>query len=79
MINNDFEEKYNVLLKMVEVELDKAKIVFDQQISLEAEQKQQMSSGKNMPVVAGSLRWAQQLRLRYQNPIASLKMSVSQK
>ncbi|XP_066917361.1 dynein beta chain, ciliary-like [Clytia hemisphaerica] len=79
MINNDFEGKYIVLLKMVEVELDKAKIVFDQQIALEAEQKQQMSSGKNMPVVAGSLRWAQQLRLRYQNPIASLKMSVSQK
>ena len=77
MINADFEEKYSLLLKMVEEELDRAKIVFDKHMALEAENKQQLSSGKNMPVVAGSLIWAQQLRLRYQTPISSMKLSVN--
>lgn len=77
MINSDFESKYPMLLKMVEVELDKAKIVFDNKMALEVENNDQLASGKNMPVVAGTLRWAQQLRLRYQTPVNSLKMSVS--
>lgn len=79
MINTDFEDKFSVLLKMVEAELDKSKIVFDQHLTLEVEEKQQMASGKNMPVVAGSLHWAQQLRLRYQTPVASLRLSVNQR
>ena len=79
MINTDFEDKYPILLKLVETELDKAKVVFDKQLTLEVEHKQQMSSGKNMPIVAGSLLWAQQLRLRYHTPIASLRMSVTQR
>lgn len=77
MINADFEDKYPILLQMVEQELDKAKIVFDEQMTLEAENRQQTSSGKNMPLVAGTLNWAQQLRKRYQSPIGSLRLSVN--
>lgn len=79
MINADFEEKYSTLLEMVERELDHAKVVFDEQMTLEADNRQQMSSGKNMPLVAGTLQWAQQLRKRYQSPVASLKLSVNPK
>ena len=79
MINADFEEKYAILLDMVEVELNKSKIIYDKQIFLEAENRQQTSSGKNMPLIAGTLRWAQQLRQRYQVPVAAFKMSVNQK
>lgn len=78
MINSDFEEKYPVLFRMVESELDKAKVIFDQQMELEVNNKQQQSSGKNMPIAAGSLRWAQQLRQRYHDPVSSLKLSINE-
>ena len=62
---------------MVEDELDQAKIVFDNQVNAASRKKQ--LSGKNMPSVAGILQWSHQLRLRYQNPVNYLKMSVNQK
>ena len=79
MINADFEPKFTILLNLVEGELDKAKIIYDEQMLLENENRQQFSSSKNMPKVAGSLKWAQQLRLRYQSPVSSLKMSVNER
>lgn len=78
MINEDFEDKYPILFKSVETELDRVKVIFDEQIELETKNLHQRTAGKNMPIAAGCLKWAQQLRLRYHNPVASLKQSVNE-
>ncbi|XP_047143157.1 dynein beta chain, ciliary isoform X1 [Hydra vulgaris] len=77
LIAKSFESKYEVLLKMVEDELDQAKIVFDNQVFLTNKNKQVI--GKNMPCIAGILRWCQQLHLRYHVPVYYLKMSLNRK
>ena len=75
-IHEDFGPKYSVLLNMVEKELDEAKVIFDKQMSIESEQGS-APVNKNMPYVAGSLKWAQELRNRFKTPMSSLKMSVN--
>ena len=76
MINEDFEPKYPTLLGMVETELDNAKIIYDQKMQSEIN-KVAFGTNKNMPNVAGSLRWAQELRQRYRAPVASMKLSIN--
>ena len=71
-IHNNFRHKYPVLLAMCDQELDVVKRLYDQQLAL-----MNGSSGpsvhKNMPPVAGVLRWSQELRERIQLVIGKLR------
>lgn len=63
IIHEDFKHKYSILLSMYNQDLDQAKVIFDEQMKAA-----QLSSGpvinKNMPPVAGVLKWALELRER---------------
>ena len=63
LIANNFKHKYPILLNMCNEELDLIKRMFDKQMAL-----MNTSSGpvvhKNMPRVAGLLRWSQELSER---------------
>ena len=76
LIHADFEYKYPVLLKMYEEELDEAKVIFDGQMTF-ANEEQTMPINKNMPHVAGALKWSQELRDRITKPMHALKLSVN--
>ena len=63
IIQKDFRYKYPIMLDMYSEELDQAKVIFDRQM-----QRLQGASGpvinKNMPRVAGLLKWTQELKER---------------
>lgn len=61
---------------MYEEELDEAKIIFDQQM-LFANDEETPPINKNMPHVAGALKWSQELRDRITKPMQALKLSVN--
>jgi len=61
---------------MYEEELDEAKIIFDQQM-LVANDEETPPINKNMPHVAGALKWSQELRDRITKPMQALKLSVN--
>lgn len=63
IIHNNFKGKYPLLVKMVNEELDSIKSIYDQQLSL-AQSPSGAHIHKNMPKVAGVLRWSQELRER---------------
>lgn len=65
--------KYKDLVDMFSSELDIAKLVFDAQMSAAAVHKGIPPISKNMPHVAGQLKWAQELRDRIQTPMTSFK------
>lgn len=61
---------------MYEEELDEAKIIFDQQM-MTANEDRTPPINKNMPLVAGALKWSQELRERITKPMHALKLSVN--
>ena len=76
LIHADFEYKYPVLLKMYEEELDQAKVIFDAQMNL-ANDEGTPPINKNMPHVAGAMKWSHELRDRISKPMHALKLSVN--
>lgn len=76
LIHADFEYKYPILLKMYEEELDEAKMIFDGQMQLAGDDGAPPIN-KNMPHVAGALKWSQELRDRITKPMQALKLSVN--
>ena len=76
LIHADFEYKYPILLKMYEEELDEAKMIFDGQM-LVANSEGTPPINKNMPHVAGALKWSQELRDRITKPMQALRLSVN--
>ena len=76
LIHADFEYKYPILLKMYEEELDEAKMIFDNQMNV-ADDDGTPPINKNMPHVAGALKWSQELRDRITKPMHTLKLSVN--
>ena len=78
LIHGDFKSRYPCLLRMIEVDLDEVKKIFDEHTSVEDE-KGSGPVNKNMPSVAGALRWAQELRNRLKAPLSNLKLSFSQR
>lgn len=72
LIQKDFRYKYPILLSMYNEELDQAKMIFDRQMTC-----LQSPSGpvinKNMPRVAGLLKWAQELKERIGGGMEKLK------
>lgn len=63
LIHEDFKQKYSILLSMYNQELDEAKVIFDEQMAA-AQSPSGAVINKNMPPVAGALKWAQELRER---------------
>jgi dynein heavy chain len=72
LIKKDFDEKYPLIVKMMDRELDTAKVIYDNQTAAKKETGK-ASLHKNMPKVSGSLRWAQELRERISAPMGSFK------
>lgn len=76
LIYEDFKSRYPCLLKMIEVDLDEVKKIFDEHTTTETE-KGSAPLNKNMPSVAGALKWAQELRNRLKTPLYNLRLSFS--
>ena len=72
VIHEDFKHKYPVLLSMYNLELDEAKEIFDQQM-MAAQSPSGPDINKNMPPVAGLLKWAQELRERIGHNMEKLR------
>ena len=73
MIHKDFQCKYPILLAMFDQELDDAKKIFDHQMK-QAQSPSGPVIDKNMPPVAGVLKWAQELRERVGGSMEKLRM-----
>ncbi|XP_059524579.1 dynein axonemal heavy chain 9 [Myotis daubentonii] len=70
LVARDASDKYLVLLQMFNKELDTVRTIYSQRVQEEAELGFSPVH-KNMPSVAGGLRWAQELRQRIQGPFAN--------
>lgn len=81
-ISKHFAPKYVVLVTMVNEDLDATKRIFDshqsamEEFSEENGEHNRLSKvslvDKNMPPVAGLLKWSQELRNRVEGPVAQL-------
>jgi len=72
LIKKDFEEKYPILVAMMNKELDVAKEIYDMQMQTKKDNGK-IPIHKNMPAVTGGLKWAQELRERISLPMSSFK------
>ncbi|XP_066120408.1 dynein axonemal heavy chain 9 [Saccopteryx bilineata] len=70
LVARDVAAKYLALIQMFNRDLDTVRVMYTQRVQEEAEHGFS-SVHKNMPAVAGGLRWAQELRQRIQGPFAS--------
>nr|XP_027809857.1 dynein heavy chain 9, axonemal [Marmota flaviventris] len=73
LVARDVSDKYLVLIGMFSEELDAVRTIYSQHIQEEAELGFSPVH-KNMPAVAGGLRWAQELRQRIQGPFGNFKL-----
>nr|XP_036859332.1 dynein heavy chain 9, axonemal-like isoform X2 [Manis javanica] len=69
-VAQDVADKYLVLIQMFNKDLDAVRIIYSQHVQEEAECGFS-SVHKNMPTVAGGLRWVQELRQRIQGPFTN--------
>ncbi|KAF6093353.1 dynein axonemal heavy chain 9 [Phyllostomus discolor] len=67
LVARDVSDKYLVLIQMFNQELDTVRIIYGQHVQEKAELGFS-AVHKNMPSVAGGLRWAQELRQRIEGP-----------
>ncbi|KAF5911901.1 hypothetical protein HPG69_015879 [Diceros bicornis minor] len=72
LIAQDVSDKYLVLIQMFNKDLDTVRLIYSQRVQEEAELGFS-SVHKNMPAVAGGLRWAQELRQRIQGPFNNFR------
>ena len=72
MLKVDFDKNYPRIVTMMEEELNNAKSIYDKHIAVKNETGK-MPIHKNMAKVAGSLRWAQELRERFSHPMNNFK------
>ena len=72
LIHKDFQRNYSSLVHMYNKELDCAKMIFDQQLD-KAQTPTGPTLNKNMPQVAGILKWAKELRDRVDYGMEKLK------
>ena len=76
LIKEEFKSRYPCLMKMIEADLDDVKKIFDHHVNAESESRPG-AMNKNMPSVAGALKWAQELRNRLKTPLNNLKLSFT--
>ena len=72
LISRDFQHKYPKLISMYNTELDEVKVIFDRQL-LSIQSPKGPVINKNMPYVAGLLKWSKELRDRVDNGMSKLK------
>ena len=72
IIHHDFEKNYVVILEHVEREMDEAKQIFDEQMAYQDEHGS-IQLDRNMPKVARSLMWAEELKQRCTQPMEQLR------
>ncbi|XP_005399408.1 PREDICTED: dynein heavy chain 9, axonemal isoform X2 [Chinchilla lanigera] len=72
LVARNMSDKYLVLIRMFNRDLDAVRIIYNQHIQKEAEFGFSPVH-KNMPAMAGGLRWAQELRQRIQSPFGSFR------
>ena len=72
LIHRDFQYKYPILLEAYTHELDQAKVIYDKQM-VAARSPSGPVINKNMPPVAGALKWAQELRERIGQSMQKLR------
>ncbi|XP_008853923.1 dynein heavy chain 9, axonemal [Nannospalax galili] len=71
LVAQDTSHKYLVLIQMFSRDLDAVRIIYSQHIRDEAEHGFSPVH-KNMPAMAGGIRWAQELRQRIKGPFSSI-------
>ncbi|XP_059938624.1 dynein axonemal heavy chain 9 isoform X1 [Mesoplodon densirostris] len=72
LVARDTSDKYLVLIRMFSEDLDAVRVIYSQHVQEEVEHGFS-SVHKNMPAVAGRLRWAQELRQRIQGPFDNFR------
>ncbi|XP_057392157.1 dynein axonemal heavy chain 9 [Balaenoptera acutorostrata] len=72
LVARDTSDKYLVLIRMFSEDLDAVRRIYSQHVQEEVEYGFS-SVHKNMPAVAGRLRWAQELRQRIQGPFDNFR------
>nr|CAD7405000.1 unnamed protein product [Timema poppensis] len=72
LIKDEFTGKYKYIVEMLEVELSTTQSLYTKQITTLAKYGW-MPVDKNLPTVAGALRWAYQLRQRITIPVTSFR------
>ncbi|XP_026986875.1 dynein axonemal heavy chain 9 [Sagmatias obliquidens] len=72
LVAQDTSDKYLVLIRMFSEDLDAVRMIYSQHVQEEVEHGFS-SVHKNMPTVAGRLRWAQELRQRIQGPFDNFR------
>lgn len=72
VVHNIFQHNYPVLVQNCNKELDNAKVIFDKQLA-RAKTDQGPILNKNMPLVAGILKWCQEMRDRIESFMEKLK------
>jgi len=72
VVHKIFQHNYPILVHMCSKELDNCKIIFDQQLA-RAETGEGPILNKNMPRVAGILKWCQEMRDRVESFMEKLK------
>ncbi|XP_057629488.1 dynein axonemal heavy chain 9 isoform X4 [Chionomys nivalis] len=70
LVEHDVSHKYLALIRMFSRDLDAVRLLYSQRIQEEAEHGFSPVH-KNMPTVAGGIRWARELRQRIQGPFSN--------
>ena len=73
VVQSIFQYNYPILVSICSKELDEAKLIFDQQLARTKTPRGPFLN-KNMPPVAGMLKWCQELRDRVSSSIERLKI-----
>jgi dynein heavy chain, axonemal len=72
VIKKDFDSNYWVVVHTMDAELNRVKQLYDEQMTRRAETGS-MPINKNLPPVAGALKWSQELRDRMAVPMADFR------
>lgn len=72
LLQSLISSKYKKLLKMFSAELDRVKLIYDVQMTALDICQGAPPIAKNMPPVAGQLKWAQELKERLQIQMKSI-------
>lgn len=72
IVHDIFQHNYPILVHICNKELDDAKVIFDRQLARARTDKGPILN-KNMPIVAGKLKWCQEMRDRVNSFMEKLK------
>ncbi|XP_043925655.1 dynein axonemal heavy chain 17-like [Protopterus annectens] len=73
LIMSEMSDRHLVLVEMLNTELDNAKIIYDGQLAAIKVGGGSPLVSKNMPYIAGQLKWAEELRDRIQSSVNTFK------